>query len=175
MKDKNSLATPLISLDRTGRFQVSDNGRQWIIEERWAGSWSSHIEIEGSSYTCGGTELMDIVYGIRELEIDVDLHGRKALAAFWNSYADYRRERSTKTLPRLLAELDRLIHHAEPVDAAMITSDRQILRMVEKRRKQAETRRQLVYGSSGRHIRSSDHVLESFGDPVALVRRKRSG
>lgn len=176
MKDKNSQVMPLISLDRSGRFQISDDGRQWIIEEGSPNGWSSYIELDGSFYNCCGTELMDMIHGIRELEIRVDMHGRKSLAAFWNNYEDYRRERSTKTLPRLFSELYRLIHHAEPIDAALIMSDSQIFTMVEKRRKHAEMRRQLVCGSSGRHLRASEHILQSNGNqPVALVKRRRFG
>lgn len=176
MEDKKLQTTPLISLDRFGRFRISDDGRQWIIEEGSHNGWSSQIELDGSFYKCCGTELMDMIHGIRELEISVDMHGRKSLAAFWNHYENYRRERSTKNLPRLLRDLSSLIYHAEPIDTAMIMPDSQILSMVEKRRKQAKMRRQLVYGCSGRHFRASEHVFQSYGgQPVVVVKSRRSG
>lgn len=176
MKNKKPQTIPLIALDAYGRFQISDDGQQWIIEERCAGVSSPFVEFEGSLYAYGATEFMDIIHGIRELEISVDMHGRKSLAAFWNHYEDYRRERSTKTLPRLLRDLSSLIYHAEPIDSAMIMSENQILSMVEKRRKHAKMRRQLVDGTSGRHFRASEHVLQSKGiKPVAVLKRRISG
>ena len=176
MENKKLETTPLISLDRFGRFRISDDGRQWVIEEGSHNGWSSQIALDGSFYKCCGTELMDMIHGIRELEISVDMHGRKSLAAFWNHYEDYRRERSTKTLPRLFRDLNCLIHHSEPIDTAMIMSDSQVLSMVERRGKQAKMRKQLVYGSSGRHFRASESVLQSdAGQPVAVVKRRRSG
>ena len=176
MEDKKLQTIPLISLDRFGRFWISDNGRQWIIEEGSHNDRSSQIELDGSFYYCCGTDLMDMIHGIRGLEISVDMHGRKSLAAFWNHYEDYRRERSTKTLPRLFRDLSSLIFHAEPIDTAMIMSDSQILSIVERRCMQAKMRRQLVYGSSGRHFRASEHLLQSNGgQPFTVIKRRRSG
>jgi hypothetical protein len=176
MENKKPQTIPLISLDRFGRFRISDDGRQWIIEEGSHNGWSSQIELDGSFYNCCGTDLMDMIHGIRELEIRVDMHGRKSLAAFWNEYKEYSLERSTKTTLQLFRDLNSLIYHAEPIDTAMIMSDSQILSIVDRRRRQTKMRRQMVYGSSRRHFRVSEDVLKYNGcQTAAMVKGRRSG
>lgn len=62
------------------------------------------------------TDKASLVQAIASTCIQVDRDGRKSLTAFWDSYADYRRDCETFGFEAVLMHLERRIIYARPMD-----------------------------------------------------------
>lgn len=164
MKNRYDKPIPLLTLDGAGRYLLSDDGERWVIEEVLN---HDDVRIYGENEAqvkCNGSKKIDIIIGIRNLDIDVTLSGRKSLTAFWEYYVDYRRELAATSWEALKSEFDHLSLHAEPMEEEYLFSSNQFKNMRAKRYSRSESK-ELALGERP----SRRYMMLSSPSPIYVI------